>query len=39
MRWVCICEEGCDNARFGEDFAVEVDGGDEAALWWGCWLM
>jgi hypothetical protein len=33
VRRVGVCEESCDDPRFCNDFAVEVDGGDEAALW------
>jgi hypothetical protein len=32
VRWVCVGQEGGDDAGFGDDFAVEVDGWDEAAL-------
>ena len=32
MRGIRVGKEGGDDAGFGDDFAIEVDGGDEAAL-------
>lgn len=32
MRGIGVGKEGGDDAGFGEDFAIEVDGGDKTAL-------